>query len=891
MTEASDSRREPLEQFSFLLRLGCWEVPPVEGHESGRAESGRMWPWPKLREFLAPDETDAEWNFDAWQWRGTGHCHITVTEDAQLLWRPDRGDHQTRVDMAAALADGAPVYTSLIEASALCPGCRTDQGNRHQGPYRTRDGERRPSTLALQLRRQRWLPTRRAGVPTDGHSSDEAWADLRGLDTHAIRTSPLQHLPLVDVTGWPTSLRRLCELHSLDDADPARLLALHEELRTALKRGDVELTTGTAHQSFVGLHRLIYESLARQQASGQVPADFEVLCERGSHLVHRRRSDCRHDDGRYVGYRARFAGQVPFVVLARDKGSIADALDIPTFEVSVVRRDDDPGEDVTESLREVLTERIPELMAVMVHHAGGTNPLEPTSDAFRDRASRLRNLRVRRLDNLVLTVTVAGMPGVEETIGDTTQDESYLDTSKPGAPVVFHDFTGDGWRGRLRRRLAQHLAAVSDVAGAYTDTFTLLLTASEEEREDLLRSWGVASEHVQQIRTQLGIYTDSDRCRAANWFRAILAVLGRPELGQEESLEHSQLSAQLEQAGLSQQDADAVAHGITTERPGDPEGPVLRTLARHGVNLQELSEALAAQHEPRLTIRLAQDRLKQWLDRHGSRLVAVLNEKGLEEHAAKAEVAGMRAPADLDFALDPSPGEYMSPVLTALTQQGLEVDTPTLVSDAATTLASLCGWDPSELDERVLALYDDEARAARLRDLARSWAGELRLLSLLVRASGASASIVRSEATQIDEALGRPEAPSQLVPKLEGLVPGAHLTGLRSDLKELLADELPGTPAERDRIHLLAEAHGIAASAAPAILKILNRDRSRRVSTYTRQVRALLEHDVQPRQPAGLTPPPLRKPRTGHKHVVPGKVSVEVERRKRRAGDEASRGR
>ena len=391
--EASDARREPLEQFSFLLRLGCWEVPPVEGQESGRAVSGRMWPWPELRESLAPEEAAAEWNFDVWRWSGTGHSNITVTEDARLLWRPDRGDHLTRVDMAAALADGAPVYTSLTQASALCPSCTTEQGNRHRGTYRTRDGERRPSTLALQLRRQRWLPTTRAGVPTDGHSSDEAWADLRGLDTHAMRTSPLQHLPLVDVTGWPASLRTLCELHSLDDADPARLLALHEELRTALERSEVDLTTGSTHQSFVGLHRLIYESLARQQGTDPVPADFEVLSELGSRLVYRRRSDCRHDDGRYVGYRARFAGQVPFVVLARDKGNIAKALGIPTFEVSVVRRDDDPGEDITESLQEELTERIPELLAVMVHHAGGTNPLEPTSEAFRERASRLRNLQ------------------------------------------------------------------------------------------------------------------------------------------------------------------------------------------------------------------------------------------------------------------------------------------------------------------------------------------------------------------------------------------------------------------------------------------------------------------------------------------------------------------
>ena len=232
--------------------------------------------------------------------------------------------------------------------------------------------------------------------------------------------------------------------------------------------------------------------------------------------------------------------------------------------------------------------------------------------------------------------------------------------------------------------------------------------------------------------------------------------------------------------------------------------------------------------------------------------------------------------ADLDFALDPPPEAYLSPVLTALTQQGLEVGAPDLVSDAAVTLGSLCGWDPTELDERVLALYDDEARAARLRDLARGWAVELRLLSLVVRAGGASASVVRSEAVQVDEILGRPEAPSQLVQPLERLIPGAHLLGLRTRLEEELSDELPGTPAERAQIHRLADAHGIPVVAAPAILKILARDRSRRVATYTHQARALAEHDVQPRQPAGLTAPPPRKTRPGRKHVVHGKVNPEA---------------
>lgn len=888
LVEPDEAKLVPLEQFAFLLRLGCWEILPVEGHESGRAEADRMWPWPELRDDLDPDEVKQEWNFDGWQWGGTGHRNITVTEDVRLLWPLEHGDHETRLAMAESLADGASLYASLTEASAVCPRCSTPAGNRHSTLYRTHDGERQPSTLALQLRRQRWLPTTRAGVPVEAHTAIEVWADPRGLDTHAMRTSPLQHLPLVDVTGWPPPLRALCGVQSLDEADPARLLNLSDSLRASLEHDSIDLITGTARQSFVGLHRLIYEALTNQQASEQVPDDFEVLCELGSRLVHRRRYVSRHDDGRYVSYRARFAGRVPFVVLARDKGNVAKALGIPTFEVSVVRRDADPGEDITDSLRKELTERIPELLAVMVHHVGGTNPLEPSSDAFRERANRLSNLRVRRLDNLVLTVSVAGLPDMHETIGDNTQDESYLDTTQPGAPVVFHDFTGDGWRSRLRRRLAQHLAALSDVAGAYTDTFTLLLTAGDEEREDLLRSWGVAAEHVQQIRAQLGVYTDSDRTRAANWLAAVLTVLGHPAPAPIVSLDLAKVSSRLVEAGLTTADAGAVAHGITSDRPGDASGSVLRTLHRHGVDLRALSKALADKHEPRLVIHVARDCLQQWRDRNGSRLVAVLTKTGVDEDVAKAEVDAIAAPAELDYVLDPAPEEYLAPVLTVLSQRQLDADGAALATDAAAALASLVGWDTWQLDEVARQLYHGEARAARLRDLARGWASELRLLSLLVRANGASATVVRSEAAQVDELIGRPRTPSDLAPLLDELVPGDHLAGLRGELSTLLVDDLPGSPADRGQVLDLAETYDLPVTSVSAILKTLNRDRSVRVATYTRQVRALVEHGVQPRPPAGLAPPPPpRPPIGGRKPVSLWKVSVDLDRRKKRTGDEA----
>lgn len=886
--DADSARSAALEQFAFLLRLGCWEIPPVQGHQSGRALADRTWPWPELRDRLAPEEAAEEWNFDKWKWDGAGHRNITVTEDARLLWPLDHTEHENRLILATALADGASLYASLTEASAVCPRCKTPAGNRHNSPYRTHDSERRPSTLVLQLRRQPWMPTMRAGVPVEAHAAEEAWADPRGLDNHALRTSPLQHVPLVDVTAWPPSLRALCGLQTLEDADSSRLVHLHDALRVAVEEKEIDLTTGSARQSFVGLHRLIYEALSNRHPDKHVPDDFEVLCELGSRLVHRRRSECRHDDGRHVGYRARFAGLLPFVVLARDKTNVAKGLRIPSFEVSVVRRDADPGEDVTDSLREELTERIPEMLAVMVHHSSGTNPLEPSSEAFRERANRLTNLRVRRLDNLVLTVSVVGHPNLQETIGDNTQDESYLDTSKPGSPVVFHDFNGDKWRGRLRRRLAQHLAAVSDVAGAYTDTFTLLLTAADEEREDLLRSWGVAAEHVVQIRTQLGIYTDSDRTRAANWLTAILAVLGHPGTGPFRSLDHDRVSARLMHAGLSQAQADVVAHGISLDRPGDPYGTVLRTLNQHGVDLRALSDALALQLEPRLAIRVARDRLDQWRGRHGTRLVAVLTGAGVDESAAKAEVNAMAAPAELDYVLDPTPEEYLAPVLTLLSRHHREADATALATDAPTALANLAGWETSELDERARELYDDEARTARLRDLARGWSRELRLLSLLVRVNGASAAVVRSEASQVDGLIGRRDTPSELQPLLDDLMPGTHLTRLRQELRELLVDDLPGTPADRREVSDLAERHDLPVTAIPSILKALNRDRSKRVATYTHQVRSLVEEGVQIRPPAGFVPPPPpRVPKGTRKSVSPGKVNVDIERRKKKAGDEA----
>lgn len=881
------TERGALEQFGFLLRLGCWEILPVEGHQTGRADPDKSWPWPEVRDELTRDTDPQEWNFESWNWGGDGHQKITVAEDARFRWPLERADHDVRQLMSRAVADGASLYAELAESSAFCPGCRTTAGNHHKNRFHTFPGEGRPSTLALQLNRQAWLPTTVGGVPADGYPADDAWADIRGLDVHTMRTSPLQHLPLVDASGWAPALRQLCGLETLDEASPVRLLSLHSALRTMLE-GSPEHYTRSGRQSFVGLHRLIYEALSTLEMEPEFIDELEVLCELGTTLVHRRPDLCRHDDGRHVAHRPRFAGRVPFVILARDKTAVARGLGVSAFDVVVERQGSDEGVDITEQLRHELTDRIPELLAVMVHHAGGTNPLDPTSDAFRERANRLRNLRVRRLNDLVLAVAVVDMPAVREIVGDSTRDESYLDTGRVGRPVIFHDIAGEGWRARLSRRLGGHLATLSDVAGAYSDTFQLLLTAEDHDREDLLRSWGVLPEHVQQIRSQLGIFTDTDQARTVNWLGAVLEVLGHPGPTAQDVLDHEALATALSEAGLARVDADTVAYGLAADRPGDRRGAVIRTLAANRVDLGALSSALERRHEPRLSIGVAAERLKDWCDRHAQRLVAALVHNGDDEGAAKAEVAAVSAEAGLEFVLEPTAGQYLAAVVALLHRHGLSVDAVALELDAPQAIATSLGWERAELDQRVRELYDDEARAARLADLAQKWAREIKLLSLLARTSGASAAVIRDEARQIDEVLGRPRSPSALLQVLDELLAGEQFEALREALAARLVDDLPGDPPDRAAILVLAERHGLSGAAAEQVLATLRREQSNRVAVFTHQSRTLIDSGVQVTTPVELAPPPPpRRPSEGRKFVALGTVSVEVEWRKKQIGNEA----
>jgi hypothetical protein len=124
---------------------------------------------------------------------------------------------------------------------------------------------------------------------------------------------------------------------------------------------------------------LAYERVAElaaddSQAVAGLLTGAGVLCELGDGLVYRPPSEARHDDGRFSTYVRHFVGIVPFIVLPRDQEVRAARIGVPPFLVRLARRGDD-GDYVTDELRSLLANRIPELLAIVVNHSSEHRPL------------------------------------------------------------------------------------------------------------------------------------------------------------------------------------------------------------------------------------------------------------------------------------------------------------------------------------------------------------------------------------------------------------------------------------------------------------------------------------------------------------------------------------
>ena len=897
--ELLDSARRNAERLAFLLRLGVWEVPPIEAFE-GRDRSNReAFPWngsiAELQQSAIVES--GGWTFGLEGWGGSKHRNVYLAEDYRFAWSLEAAAMRDAKALATGLRLGTRLYAERVNALVFCPQCRGDGGS-HSATRQSTATSGYPSCLALQLQRDPWV-----ACTVDGSTVDrpvppvDAWWLARTPVGPGLRQSPWRFLPLCDPqSGITDELRRLAGINTLDDADVAVVASLLRRLKTGYGQRSLAVdpdSSGSARQAFVGLHRRAYERVAElasdaPEAVAEIFGDVGVLCDFGEGLVYRAPGEARHDDGRFSTYVRHFVGTVAFVVLARDQDVRATRIGVPQFHVRLTRRGGDDGEDVTDELRGLIADRIPELLAIVVNHSLGTQTLELSSDQFEERARRLRALTVRKTRDLVIDASIDGAP-FSVTLGDGSDADVFLENPTSPAPVLFHDLAGDGWQDRLRRKIAPHLASILENS-AYSHTFALFLQAeTDAEREEFLLELGISGDDVEAVAARIGVVGEAERQRHLCWYRVILSVLGHPPV--DLVLEEVVLLPALLAAGLGVDVADALidAGGGEAVRREVGEGSPLRLLDDNGVDLVALDTELRRAGDTGLTITAAKRSLARWVDANGRRVAAVLSTRLLSD-VAKSSIRTLEPPASLTLSIDPPMEEVISPVAALLASADLVAPVAALVTDPAAELVRVGGFESVEaLDQAVLLLFNEEEQRRVLRERAARWRREIRLLAVLARMGPAETrSTIRALDDSVSGALAvAPSQPSDLVEALGELF--VEDVELREWLADQLEDSILGLGPNRDDLLAWAGVHGVAVDRLSDLLRALDsprRDNARAIKDRSDRLHA---GGLVPAPPAGLKAlaPNRGKPaKAGRKKVTAVKVGESHDRRKRELGDE-----
>ena len=880
------------ERHAFLLRLGVWEVPPVEAFQNGTLRNRENASWPALTVDAqgGPAEPDEGWRFGRHGWKGDRHDNVHLAEDYRFLWPLEEMASRDAEALVDCLRLGSRLYVERSGSLVFCPGC--SEGNYwHSTWRRSTSDDGYSSSLAVQLRGDPWVPCTLSGRRLKkGCTPASSWWHPRPPTGAGLLQSPWRIVPLCgpDV-GVNEELRYLAGIPVLADAPPNVVEKLLRDLREGFENGSLEedpLTSNNARQAFIGLHRLAYERLLElpEKDAREVILRTGVLCEVGESLEYMARTAARHDDGSHSTYVRYFVGQVPLAVIPRDRSAVAAHLDVPRFRLRLKRRVQEEGQDVTDDVREFLGDRIHELLAIMVHHSLGTQTLDAQSEEFEIRARRIRNLQVRQVRDLIIDVSVPDSD-LFVTIGEGSLHDLFLEGETSSAPVLYHDFSGDGWEDRLRRKISPYLARVLGNP-AYTHTFGEFLGGDEAEREEFLLELGISSEEANAIRTLVGVVGEEERRLHQRWFAAILGLTDAASLDlNSESLAHllsndDHLSPETARRLVELGGGEAV-------RRDSGEDSALRILANAGFDLHDLHSRLRDLHDAGLSIRASRDRFSAWMNENRLRLRATFETRTSPE-VAKQIVDSLRMPPGSALILDPDLRELLSPVVEALRRKGLEADPHELEENPAQEFARLGQFDSADdLDSAVERLLDEAERARFLGERASAWRREILLLAVASKAGPhETRANVRALAEQVDsKILVNPSSPEELHASVSALFESELAKHVNGCLQNTLNAPAP------HRANLLAWA------AIPAdhlervqwILEAPGGERARRVNTD----RESLRHSrVKPSVPSELEVPPPRapgKPPTGRKPVKKIKIGASHDQRKRELGDEGER--
>lgn len=890
------------ERHALLLRLGVWEVLPLEAYE------GRDWrrrrdkfPWKGATQKLQRESCTVEgaWTFGMDGWKGKRHHDVYLGEDYRFRWSLGAAAQRDATAAASLLRAGARLYEGRLLASVFCPGCR-DAGTGHQTPRQSSTADGYPSWLALELRTERWVPVEIEGLRAESPARpSRAWWLEKPPAGQGLMTSPWRFVPICSPrTGVTDELRRIAQVTKIDHADASALKALLREVRRKFDDGHIDLTRSTGRRSFVSLHTMIYERLAdlSDQAGKAVLNETGVLCSMGNALMFQSSTKARHDDGAYSSYVRHFVDHVPLAVIPRDRVRTATALGIRKLRINLRRDGDAAGLDVTDDLTGMLRDRLPQLLAILVHHSLGSQTLTLDSQEFRERAQRLKRLTVRKVDDLVIHASVEGID-YSVLLGQHSSEDLFLEPAATGRPpVLYIDFEGGGWQDRLRRKLAPHLAAVLD-ATPYTHTFALFLQAEEDsEREEFLLELGISDADVDSVASQLGVVSEAERASHRRWFTALLRLRS---FTPPERFDHKSLQAALEAAGFDVASARVLleAGGGDEVRANSQPGSALRTLHGLGIDLPALdAELRKLSKDDGLRITETRRAFNDWKRTHERRVVAVRS-RSVSPDTAKAQVRDLVAPKSQVLTLDAPLADVLAPIARLIAPTEAVMVARQLDTDPVGTLARLGGFATvRDLDAAAAVLYDVEEQRAALRARAARWKAQIRRLAVLVRITRSETrSGVRHQDEYVAGILSAELLkPSDLIGPVENLF--ASHASLSKSLIARLDDGLFGSEPDEAEIRGWIAAAGLDDGRIATYERALDEPRNRRAAQLAKRARRLSEGSMTALVPKGLVAPkpPVPRNEDGDTEAAKAapikisqiKVSPTIDQRKRELGDE-----
>lgn len=832
---------------AFLLRLGVWEVPPVEGFADRTARPvDQRDPWPGLprREAHRQIADAADPEFQA-----RNHRAIHVERDYRLLWEPTSDPQMLR-----SLARGVALYEACSQIRIFCSGCA-----RH-GRTPASSSPRAESYLAYSLRQQPWLQVSRHGVDLAQLAAPaEAWYEPSAPSMPGLLQSPYRYVRRGPDALSP-ALARFLSMESLDGATSEAvkrlLLELREEFQDPALTG--ELRGGTeVGRTLVGLHRVCYQRLHRcaEGIAVDIAKQTLVLAGSGPQLRWVTPEVARHDDGKHPVFKGLFSrGEVWFIVLKQDQTAIRNSLGVRPFEVTITKDVHGEIRDVTEMARPFVHDLAAEYLSLLIFHSVGGPTMELDSEEFRSRAKRLLALAVRRVDGLALEVQVNQI-GVVTRIGDRSSEDVYVEGPTTATPVLFHDLRGDDWPNALQGLIGPHIANILG-SDAYAATFQLLLLQPAGQRSRFLLDLGIGDEEVDQVRSALGRATEAAQAEGRRWRDAVSSLLGfRGATAWPEGKWRDRVSARLGRAA----ERLLAAGDSTAVRSDDRRDGALAVLQQAGIDLADLDLKLR-QLDPSdgLRIDVAGARLLEWRRHHAREVVAVLERHGGFPSDVTARPAYWRAPVGSRLQLDPPPEMWLAQVIADLESVDIHPSASLLADPLECTghLASLVGLTESELREFYEAISDGDGMRRLANEHLAQWRRVLRAPLTAVRSRPTDPPfLIREAAEAVAAELGRlPLDLAAFGEELPSMIDGN--TGLADRLGELVrsADPLQAPPEAAVR-SLVVEVIG--GDLMDTVTRALVGSTPEAVQEVRRLMRDLQAHQVEPTPVPGLKRIPL----------------------------------